>query len=147
MNAAHAMRDGAYDELPRDTTETGEVFDCVVVGGGISGLSAALFFKNQAGAGRTCLVLENHSIFGGEARRNEFLVDGQRLIGPQGSNLFWVPKSGSLIEQFYAQIALEWRGFEFQKWKGPSPEMSLSPSSYAHLWRMPRDFGFYFGAK
>src|SRR3954467_12155685 len=36
--AGHKMRDRAYDPLPADTLDTGEMYDCVVVGGGISGL-------------------------------------------------------------------------------------------------------------
>lgn len=147
MNAAHGIRDAAFDQFPPDAIGTGEVFDCVIVGGGISGLSAALFFSDQAGGGRTCLVLENHPMFGGEAKCNEFIVDGEHLMAPQGSNMFWVPNPGPLTDQVYERIRLDGRKFEFQGWKGPSPEVSLSPSSYAHLWRMPRDFGFYFGAK
>src|SRR5580704_15997057 len=85
MEAGHNMRDGAYDPLPADTIDTGETYDCVVVGGGISGLAAALFFQRQAGPGKSCLILENHPIFGGEAKQNEFLVDGKRLIAHQGS--------------------------------------------------------------
>lgn len=49
MEAGHKMRDGAYDPLPADTIDTGETYDCVVVGGGISGLAAGLFFQRQAG--------------------------------------------------------------------------------------------------
>src|SRR5438105_3307428 len=47
MASAHALRDGAYDALPADTVETGETFDLVVVGGGLSGLAAALAFRQQ----------------------------------------------------------------------------------------------------
>jgi phytoene dehydrogenase-like protein len=79
--------------------DTGEIYDCVIVGGGISGLAAALIFQRKAGEGKTCLVLDNHPIFGGEAKRNEFLVDGHRLIGHQGSALFWPP-----IPQLYGAI-------------------------------------------
>src|SRR6266550_3822892 len=63
----------------KDMVETGENYDCVVIGGGISGLAAALFFQRSAGPGVKCLILENHPIFGGEAKQNEFLVDGKRL--------------------------------------------------------------------
>ena len=70
--------------------------------GGISGLAAALYFQDQAiGSGRTCLVIENHPIFGGEAKRNEFIIDGQQLMGPQGSNLWVAPLEGGMIAQFY----------------------------------------------
>src|ERR1700728_2213112 len=43
MLAAHAVRDGAFDSPTADVTDTGEIFDLVVVGGGISGLAAALY--------------------------------------------------------------------------------------------------------
>ena len=66
-------------------------YDCIVVGGGISGLAAALIFGRRARPGATCLVLDNHAIFGGEAKRNEFEVDGHRLIAHQGSAFYFVP--------------------------------------------------------
>src|SRR3954468_355654 len=67
----HKIRDRVYERVPARETADAGAFDCVVVGGGISGLAAALFFSRQAGPGRTCLVLEDHAMFGGLARRNE----------------------------------------------------------------------------
>ena len=96
----HKIRDHVLEPLPGTVTDTGEEFDCVVVGGGISGLVAALLLKRQAGPRRTCLVLENHRIFGGEARRNEFLVDGQRLIAHQGSAMFFPPLDDTFLAAF-----------------------------------------------
>ncbi len=147
IRAAHAIRDGVFDSLPADTLDTGEVFDCVVVGGGISGLSAALFFKSQAGPGRSCLVLENHPIFGGEAKRNEFMVHGERLMAQQGSTHFQIPYPCSFIARFYELIGFDWREFKYQTWSGPSPEIPLSRSAYQMLVTMPATYGFYFGAK
>src|SRR5690242_17302174 len=43
VHNAHAVRDGAYDKVPSEVNDTNEIFDCVVVGGGFSGLSAGLF--------------------------------------------------------------------------------------------------------
>jgi hypothetical protein len=86
VSAAHAMRDGQWSGKTAEAAASGEVYDLVVVGGGFSGLGAAYFFHQFAGAGKTCLVLDNHAVPGGEAKRNEFMVNGQRLIGPQGSN-------------------------------------------------------------
>ena len=44
MTEAHKIRDHVFEPLPADIPDSGEQYDCVVVGGGISGLAAALFF-------------------------------------------------------------------------------------------------------
>src|SRR5579871_171838 len=143
MSAGHQIRNGVFQSLPAETIDTGETFDCVIVGGGISGLSAALFFQHYAGPGRTCLVLENHPIFGGEAKRNEFIVDGQRIMGPQGSDHFQVPYPHSFIARFYESIGLNWRDFQYQSWGSSSPPVPLGTS----FEDMQSPIGFYFGAK
>jgi spermidine dehydrogenase len=139
----HKIRDRAF-EPPAAVTQTGEEFDCVVVGGGISGLAAALFFARQAGPRRTCLVLENHRIFGGEARRNEFLVDGQRLIAHQGSAMFFPPLPGTSLAGFYESIGIDSRPFEYQAWSGREREIPLGRTSYMEG---GPNSGFFFGAK
>jgi spermidine dehydrogenase len=143
MSAGHQIRDGAFDSLPPDTIDTGEVFDCVVVGGGVSGLSAALFFNHYASPKLTCLVLDNHPVFGGEAKRNEFLVDGQRIMGPQGADHFQVPLPHSFMARFFEMIGLKWHEFAYQKWQSSAPEIPLG-NSFEDA-RGP--IGFYFGAK
>ena len=147
MQAGHAIRDGVYDKLPADTVNAGEIFDLVVVGGGISGLAAALTFQKEAGHGRTCLILENHPIFGGEAKRNEFIVDGHRLYAPQGSNLNVPPSPGTFLEKFFGSIGLDYQKAEYVPWGGPHPRMPLSRTSYSWIYMMPPNFGFYFGAQ
>ena len=148
FRAAHAVRDGQYDAVPSDAINTGEVYDCVIVGGGFAGLSAALFFHNRAGPGRTCLVLENHPIFGGVAKRNEFVVDGHRLYAPQASVHFQPPYPKSFLEQVYDTIGFDWNAFkQYQTWQGPSPEIPLSRSPYQMLSTMPKSYGFYLGTK
>jgi spermidine dehydrogenase len=71
FEAAHALRDG-QDAGPGG--DTGESYDLVIVGGGISGLSAAHFFRARHGADARILILDNHDDFGGHAKRNEFHV-------------------------------------------------------------------------
>ena len=61
-----------------------DVYDLVVVGGGISGLSAAHFYRRENPSARI-LILDNHDDFGGHAKRNEFQVSGRTLIGYGGS--------------------------------------------------------------
>src|SRR6201986_1067016 len=80
MADGHTIRDHNFDRATQTVEDTGEIFDCVVVGGGISGLAAALFYQRGTRAKKSCLVLENHPFFGGEAKRNEVCVDGQHLI-------------------------------------------------------------------
>src|SRR5258708_14705043 len=74
LEAGHQIRDGLFENLSANVIDTGETYDCVIVGGGISGLAAALIFLRQAGEGRSCPVLDNHPIFGVEVSCNEFLV-------------------------------------------------------------------------
>ena len=69
---AHALRDGKTWPA---ATDTGEEFDLIVVGAGISGLAAAHFYRAQKADSRI-LILDNHDDFGGHAKRNEFNLDG-----------------------------------------------------------------------
>jgi spermidine dehydrogenase len=143
MAAGHQIRSGDFDRLPADTIDTGETFDCVVVGGGVSGLSAALFFEKYARPKATCLVIDNHPVFGGEAKRNEFIVDGQRIAGPQGADHFQVPLPHSFMARFFELVGLDWRQFKYQQWGGGSPEIPLGLSFEDS--RGPD--AFYFGSK
>ena len=80
---AHAIRDNPA--FLTEAEETGEHFDLIVVGGGISGLAAAHFYREAAGPNAKILVLDNHDDFGGHAKRNEFRVDGKLLIASGGT--------------------------------------------------------------
>ena len=79
---AHSMRDGKSWDTGEDTNET---YDLVVVGGGMSGLGAAYYFREQAGPDAKILLLDNHDDFGGHAKRNEFQVRGRLLIARGGT--------------------------------------------------------------
>jgi len=59
--------------------DTGESYDLVVVGAGMSGLAAAYFFVNDVGRNARVLVLDNHDDFGGHAKRNQFEYNGHTL--------------------------------------------------------------------
>jgi spermidine dehydrogenase len=147
LEAGHTIRDGVYEPLPKDIVDTGENFDCVIIGGGISGLAAALFFQRQAGPGMKCLILENHSIFGGEAKQNEFLVDGKRLIAHQGSAIYQIQYPHSFLAGFYDSIGLKTPKLTYQRWAGPQPEFPLSKTPYEAVGLQHGQYGFWFGAK
>jgi spermidine dehydrogenase len=79
--------DGAKDNGFEAAQDTGEVFDLVVIGGGLSGLAAAYYFKRAANGRAKVLILENHRMFGVNACRDEFMVKGQALYAPQASTV------------------------------------------------------------
>lgn len=81
FEVGHLARDGANF----DGEDTGESYDLVIVGGGISGLSAAWFFRQAAGPDARILVIDNHDDFGGHAKRNEFTIDGRTIISYGGT--------------------------------------------------------------
>ena len=73
------------------TTDLKEEYDLVVVGGGISGLSAAYFYQQEHGRDKKILILDNHDDFGGHAKRNEHTIDGDTRLGEGGSESFEYP--------------------------------------------------------
>ena len=90
FEVAHALSWGGA-RWPTPDSQTDSTYDLVVVGGGISGLAAAYLWQQRAGGGSRILVLDNHDDFGGHAKRNEFEVDGTRLIGYGGSQSIDTP--------------------------------------------------------
>ncbi|MDE0002373.1 MAG: NAD(P)/FAD-dependent oxidoreductase [Rhodospirillaceae bacterium] len=87
--------------------EPEDPYDLVVVGGGISGLSTAYFYL-QKRPGSRVLILDNHDDFGGHARRNEFQLDGQTLIGHAGSQAFADPSRWSReTHRLLAELGIE----------------------------------------
>ncbi len=85
FEAAHSLRDGTFWATAGKPVDEAGPYDLVVVGGGISGLSAAHFYRAAHPDSRV-LILDNHDDFGGHARRNEFREDG-RLELMQGGTL------------------------------------------------------------
>ena len=85
FEVAHTLRDRRGVDLPT-VSHTGETYDLVVVGAGMSGLAAAYYFVKNAGRGVKVLVLDNHDDFGGHAKRNEFRHNG-KLLAINGGTL------------------------------------------------------------
>ncbi|UCG74216.1 MAG: NAD(P)-binding protein [Chromatiales bacterium] len=149
--AAHRLRDG---EFPASLDGLGDVedYDLVIVGGGLAGLGAALEYVKTRQSGQTCLLLDNHPIFGGEAKENEFNVDGTRLLAPQGANGFFVPPAVSDPERasgdarYYAELDLP-REFKLQDWPADNEPLRFCADNYGYLVRGLQDntsVGHYF---
>jgi spermidine dehydrogenase len=94
---AHSLRDGTFWENAGKPEILDEFFDLVVVGGGISGLAAAHFYRERAGASARILILENHDDFGGHAKRDEFHLGGKLQLLNGGTMLIDSPTPYSAV--------------------------------------------------
>jgi spermidine dehydrogenase len=98
FTTAHSLRDHTFWNAHADKpSDTGERYDLVIVGGGISGLSAAYFYRKAAGENARILVLDVLDDFGGHAKRNEFDVNGRKLLGYGGTYAIESPSPYSPI--------------------------------------------------
>ena len=94
-----------------EVTDLGESNDLIVVGGGISGLSAAYFYQERTASNQNILILDNHDDFGGHAKRNEFQVDGREMLTYGGSQSI---ESPSYYEEVSKKLMVD-LGIDFQK--------------------------------
>lgn len=103
FQAMHAIRDRAFMDKAGAPEATGEHYDLIVVGAGISGLATAFLFRQRMGVDARILILDNTDDFGGHAKRNEFTAsDGRLFIGYGGSQTlqspsFFTPAVAKLI--------------------------------------------------
>jgi len=107
FEVAHALvmngqRPAAYERVD-------DVYDLVVVGGGISGLAAAYLYRKQMGPDAKILVLDNHDDFGGHAKRNEFRVDGKMLLSFGGSVNLEQATMGPAAYQLLEEVGVEFK--------------------------------------
>jgi spermidine dehydrogenase len=95
------------------TTVLKEAYDLVVVGGGISGLSAAYLYQQRHGKDKKVLVLDNHDDFGGHAKRNEHTIDGNMRIGYGGSQTIVDPRQGSaVVQRLFQDVGVDIERFD-----------------------------------
>jgi spermidine dehydrogenase len=148
VEAGHRMRDGAYGSHASDT---GESFDVIVCGAGLSGLGAAYYLAKASGGKKRVLLLENHPMFGGHCKQNEFVVDGHRLIGPQASNDFGVPRAGSggQMDELFTELRIP-REYAWAEWDSKLEPLRIPRDNYSHMDGINDtqvDIGYWFGGK
>ena len=104
---AHLARDGGMQgAIAAD--DSGEHYDLVVVGGGISGLSAAYFYRKALGDDAKILILDNHDDFGGHAKRNEFRHEGRTILSYGGTMSIETPFPYSYVAKgLLADLGIE----------------------------------------
>jgi spermidine dehydrogenase len=131
FEAMHKVRDGAFwDEAPKPVN-SGESYDLVVVGGGLSGLAAAHYFRKAAGDKARILILDNHDDFGGHAKRNEFRAGNRTILGFGGTYSIESPAPYSAV----AKALIEELGIDV-----PSYRQYVSRDLYRSLGLRPRIF-------
>ncbi len=145
--AAHAVgRLGVKYPIPKRQTDS--TYDLIIVGGGISGLSAALLAQQRAGRKLAILILDNHDDFGGHAKRNEFDVDGEKVIGYGGSQTIQEPgKYSATATRVLKDIAIDTERFygyydqDFFKTRGLGSGLYFSREHYGKDLLLPDPFG------
>jgi spermidine dehydrogenase len=144
LRAAHQIREGLFDAPPNNAIDSGEEYDLVVVGGGFSGLSAAHHFRRLNPGGRA-LLLDNHPMFGGEAKRNEFVVNGVRISGPQGSNGTNVLPNTGDPDDYFSSLGIP-RDLRYVEPQGSAAGMRIPMDHYGFMhWHQDRfDVGHFF---
>jgi spermidine dehydrogenase len=109
---AHRLRDGEGADSFGDATKTGESYDLIVVGGGISGLAAAYFFRKGSGKNARILILDNHDDFGGHAKRNEFHAGGRTLLSFGGTIAIESPSQySSVAKELLIELGIDTQRF------------------------------------
>jgi spermidine dehydrogenase len=131
FEAMHRVRDAAFWENAPKPADTGESYDLVIVGGGISGLAAAHYFRQAAGKKARILIIENHDDFGGHAKRNEFRAGNRTILGYGGTYSIESPSPYSAV----AKALIEELGIDV-----PSYPKYVSKDLYRSLGLRPRIF-------
>jgi spermidine dehydrogenase len=115
FEVAHAFaREGWRFGIDDVTIGAVETYNLVVVGGGISGLAAAWFYRQAIGPGARILILDNHDDFGGHAKRNEFAAGARSLIGYGGSQSIQSPNTlwSDVAKDLLRDLGVELTRFE-----------------------------------
>jgi spermidine dehydrogenase len=137
FEVAHALaREGKKFPEPVDLDEE---YDLVVVGGGISGLAAAYYYRKRFGVESRILILENHDDFGGHAKRNEFHQGGPMRLSWGGTMNLEYPMFSAIAKALLTELGIDidelLEGYDFHYGSGPKG----SPSIYFDAETFGRD--------
>lgn len=149
VNESHdGLRNQQFEKLLRAAVDTGENPDLVIVGCGTSGLSACWNYRMERPGG-SVLMLDQHAIFGGQAKQNEVEVDGYHLTAPQAATGILVPlaraEAAGLGSRYYKLLGFP-DEFEFQRPQGLSRDVLVPEDVWTpmHIGWERSDTGFFY---
>jgi spermidine dehydrogenase len=130
FTVAHMLRDGVRFDvgaLPVD-----DDVDLAVVGAGLGGLSAALFFRQRHPHARV-IILDSHDVIGGHALRVELPAFGRTLLAYGGSESIqspgeWSRSSLALLQALDVDLPALAKGFHTTLYPG----LGLSRGVFFH---------------
>lgn len=118
----HKIRDGTFWQRVGAPQVTGEHYDVVIVGAGLSGLSAAYFYRQQRPNARI-LLLDIRRDFGGHAGRNEFHVGDRLLLSNAGTQSMespsaYRPSAARLVRELGVDVNRFYKYFDQHRYEG-----------------------------
>ena len=127
----HAVRDHTFWQTAATPADTGEAYDLVIVGGGISGLAAAHYYRQATGPSTRILILENHDDFGGHAKRNEFHQAGRMLLGYGGTFAIESPQQYSKVaKDLVNELGIDVASYRKVLDRKLYPSLGMSPAVF-----------------
>lgn len=109
--------------------KTNEHYDVIIIGGGLSALSAAY---HLAGENKKVLILEGNPRLGGNAKAERF----NNTYLSQGSAYTTIPEEGGMIESFYKDIGIFDR---FRRTKAGEDSIAVHGKIYQEFWQGSTD--------
>lgn len=109
FSPCHRVSDG--EQFDQGAEDAGEIYDLVIVGAGLGGLTAAYFY-HQERPEEKILLLDNHADFGGDAQRNEMTIKGQRIMVTQGGDYQWNAEN-RIVKKLWADLGIDLSTIKF----------------------------------
>ncbi|MDQ6766281.1 MAG: NAD(P)/FAD-dependent oxidoreductase [Candidatus Eremiobacteraeota bacterium] len=130
----HKIRDGTFWQGTAAPQASGEHYDLVVVGAGMSGLASAYFYRQQRPNARI-LIVDVRLDFGGHAGRNEFRVGDRFLLSNAGTQSMespshYRPSAARLVRELGIDVNRFFKYFDTNRYAGLSTGLFFNQRTF-----------------